>query len=605
MLKPKINRLDYGTLLAPPDEYTLAAAVGTSYSLDFDALVGACMALGLSAETDSTLLNNPLYLLDTLRRTGDRIALFCQAGQIHAPSNASSLYILLEKIVFQVLIKKQKNHPQHPSFHPKLWLLKYTRPNDDDIYRIIILSRNLTYDRSWDVSFSMDGRKKKKLIKESKPLVDLLEYLRDSITSSDSNAKNKRALIRRLANEVGSVEFSLNSREFTDFEFIPVGIQGEDGYKYNMNNTPLFSSSFHELMIMSPFLSSTVVSEFNNRKRNIENPECILITRQEALSRLKPDQCTRFSLYTMKEFIVDGESAISDDADSIKKQDIHAKIFMWRRYSNSELYLGSLNATHSALNGNIEFVIRISSRNKWLNLKKLTEDLFLGAPDNKDNPFELTSLPESTETEEDAQFLLEKQINNICRMTPSASIEETGETFRINIKFSKLTDVENLYISPLLSNKTEQLSSLVIINDLSLLQLSEFYCLIAKQDEVQIRRIIKIPTENIPERREKALVTDVFKDTRCFYQYISFLLGDDQIMSALENSEIRNSGFYGSASNIIMPALYERMLKTAATSPERFGEIDYILNMVDKEGVVPDGFVEVYNAFKKVVNLRV
>ena len=98
MLKPTSDRLDYGSLLAPPYGYTFKAAVGTSYSLDFDALVGVCMALGLSGDTDSSFLNNPVYLLETLRRTGDKVMLFCQSGQIHIPANNSSLYILLEKI---------------------------------------------------------------------------------------------------------------------------------------------------------------------------------------------------------------------------------------------------------------------------------------------------------------------------------------------------------------------------------------------------------------------------------------------------------------------------------------------------------------------------
>ena len=56
MLNPNNDRLDYGQVLAPPDSYTLDFAIGTTYSLDLDALVGACIALGLSEETDSDLM---------------------------------------------------------------------------------------------------------------------------------------------------------------------------------------------------------------------------------------------------------------------------------------------------------------------------------------------------------------------------------------------------------------------------------------------------------------------------------------------------------------------------------------------------------------------
>ena len=63
MLNPIENRLDYSQILAPLDDYELDFAIGTTYSLDFEALIGACVALGLSAETDSKLLQDSVYLL--------------------------------------------------------------------------------------------------------------------------------------------------------------------------------------------------------------------------------------------------------------------------------------------------------------------------------------------------------------------------------------------------------------------------------------------------------------------------------------------------------------------------------------------------------------
>ena len=53
MLNPNNDRLDYGQVLAPPSNHKLDFAIGTTYSLDLDALVGACIALGLAEETDS------------------------------------------------------------------------------------------------------------------------------------------------------------------------------------------------------------------------------------------------------------------------------------------------------------------------------------------------------------------------------------------------------------------------------------------------------------------------------------------------------------------------------------------------------------------------
>ena len=55
MLNPNNDRLDYGQILSAPDKYKLDFAIGTTYSLDLDALVGASLALGLSEDTDSKL----------------------------------------------------------------------------------------------------------------------------------------------------------------------------------------------------------------------------------------------------------------------------------------------------------------------------------------------------------------------------------------------------------------------------------------------------------------------------------------------------------------------------------------------------------------------
>ena len=94
MLNPKKNRLDYGSILSPPSNYQLDFAIGATYSLDLDALVGASISLGLQIENDTELNENPIVLLEALRSTGDKVALFCESGQIKLPNKTTPLYIL-------------------------------------------------------------------------------------------------------------------------------------------------------------------------------------------------------------------------------------------------------------------------------------------------------------------------------------------------------------------------------------------------------------------------------------------------------------------------------------------------------------------------------
>lgn len=603
MFKPTSDRLDYSSLLAPPDGHEVVAAVGTTYSLDLDALVGICIALGLAVSTDSQMMNNPVYLLEALRKTADKVVLFCEAGQIHVPTNRSSLYILLEKMVYEVQVHKQAKAPIYPSFHPKFWLIKYQDTAGNIKYRTVILSRNLTFDRSWDVSVCLDGAPGGENTQNSQPIRDFLNYLMGFLRESDENSKAKRKLINGMAREIMDVTFEADDKMFTEFEFIPVGVKNEQGERYSMQDTSIFADTFHEALIMSPFLSASVIEEFNKRNTNIENPECTLITRRASLEKLKSSQCEKFKIYTMKDEIVYGESALSYDSEDLRKQDIHAKLYLWRKYSNSELYLGSFNASYSAMHGNIEFMLRLRSKNRYLNSAILTRDLFNGDPDNKDNPFELTELPTNIEVTSDEGDILQDRIKALCRSKPRAAVKENNGKFDLEINFENLGDVTGLFISPLLSKKTVAIASTVTIEGLDLLQISEFYSVTATGEETSVSRVIKIVTDNLPANRESAVFTSVIKDQQGFIQYVAFLLGDDYLLALVEANYLDKSTFLCQGNSAPMPALYERMLKVAATTPERFAGIEYLLKMITAEGVIPDGFAELYDTFRKVVGL--
>ena len=599
MLNPNQDRLDYGQVLTPPVGFHLDFAVGTTYSLDLDALVGACIALGLSEETDSALLNNPICLLEALRNTGDKVALFCEGGQIHLPNNVTPLYVLLEKMVFQVSANKRRGIAKHPSFHPKFWLLRYINEEKDVMYRVAVLSRNLTFDRSWDVTFCMDGWLTDEATDKNASVCDFLSYL-------SFYAGDKKNAIRKMARELPYVHFELENKEFYDYDFIPVGIKSASGEYHNITNYPLFNDSFHEVLIMSPFLSNGIIKDFNNRNPYINHSEYVLITRAMSLPKLKPVDCSNFKIYTLKDAIVDGESLISEENASVLQQDIHAKIYMVRKYSDTDLYLGSLNASHNAISGNVEFMIRLRAKNRHLNLAKLTEQLFCGAEDAASNPFQRVSLiaTEATEAADDPQSMLDGVVKELARNKPSAQAINNGDSFELQVHFGTFESPYQIWVSPLLSNKTTELSEDIAFGGLTLTQLSEFYKITVANGESSISRVLMIPTTGMPEDREKAIISGVINDKHCFYQYIAFLLGDDHMLSSLESMEVKAPGAAGTTTQSYrLPALYEKMLQTAATNPKKLKEIDYLLKAVSDDGVIPEHFEQMYQTFRKVVKL--
>ncbi|MBK8310939.1 MAG: hypothetical protein IPL04_08655 [Chitinophagaceae bacterium] len=59
-------------------------------------------------------------------------------------------------------------------------MIRYKNNSKDIKYRVIVLSRNLTFDRSWDVAFQMEGewiQDRQNNFRNTKPLIDFVNYL--------------------------------------------------------------------------------------------------------------------------------------------------------------------------------------------------------------------------------------------------------------------------------------------------------------------------------------------------------------------------------------------------------------------------------------------
>ncbi|MCH5162824.1 MAG: hypothetical protein J1G38_04975 [Clostridiales bacterium] len=591
MFEPQNDRVDYGKILTPPEGYELDFAVGTTYSLDFDAFIAACMSLGLSEDTDSTLLNNPVFMLHVLHETSGKIALFCESGQIHAPAKVIPLYALLENSVHQVSVKLDKS--RYASFHPKFWLISYKNKTGEKKYRLIVLSRNLTFDRSWDVVIALDGDNVSERAEKNRPLKDFLAFLQNYIpTTPEGNSKNKR--IQELISELDYVGFKTDDGAFEDFDFIPIGVDG-----YSIRNYPLFGKEqYYELLVMSPFLSKTTVKELNDRwKKTTVKPA--LFTRRQSLNEVQGSD--NFEVYCMRSEVVDGEDMFGEvDA---AQQDIHAKLYMLRQNSaaNAELYLGSMNASHNAMYGNVEFLVRLICKSADLTLGKLKNQLFCGDEHGKCNPFEKVDV-NTVVTESDGENL-DIVIKMLCRSGASARVEQIGEKYNIVLDVPFEHSAYPITVCPLFAKCPQTLKGTMIFENLALNELSRFYRVTVTGKEKPLERIIVIPTDNMPENRDEAVISSIIPDTKSFYAYLAFVLGDNPVLDAIEALRILGSG--GSdgrtAGATYSAALYERMLKTAATDPDKLNSVDYIVRAVSKDGIVPDIFLKLYETFQKAV----
>lgn len=565
MLDPKKNRVDYCQEMMPPDGYEFDCAIGTTYSLDFETLI--CVLSSLGNIDFEEINNNLVKTLNVLKRIGSKVRIFCENGQIKVPDKISSALLLYDQIVYTV--KMENNN----SFHPKFWLVRYKKNKTEFLYRLLLLSRNLTFDRSWDVIFSIDGSKHLKgNLKKNNPIICFLKFLQIHSGHCD--------FLSEMVEDLNFVEFKLENNHFEDIDFIPLGIfQKTDIKKSVIPLKPLREKGrCKELAIISPFLSKECFERLPKSKSSF------LLTRKETLQKICNSQHSdinfynllkEYEIYVLKDQIIDGESQISDGIINANKQELHAKIFFVSEGGESYLYLGSANATSKAFNGNVEFLIRLKIKNSHhFSLKKLKELFGLIDSNNKLNA---TCLLEQINIEElrfieSQESKSDNRIIKKCLQKIRGSVEKlTSDLYAINLEVSD-SAFPDLEICPLFLTtlKYKDVTKKISFAQLTTLELSKFF--IIRFKDLSFSKVVEIQLEDMPQDDKIELIMqDIISDKNKIFQYIELCCYNGHTSfwgnysQQTDEKEKQKSFYYA--------GLYEEVLKTAAFHPERINEL--------------------------------
>ena len=250
--------------LRPPAGYRLRRAVGTSFTLDLMALLTAPLAFTFfdAQDEDGAPLADPVALLEALRRYAEKVTLFCQAGAIGVPKPDQTLLAYLEGSVIEV-------QPRHEGgiFHPKLWVLNFESEERPAIYRVLCLSRNLTFARTWDTCLRLEGRlvQRQRGYSRNRPLADLLLAL-PGLATRPITAELQQDL-ERMAHDIRRVDFRAPPR-FSGFRVHTFGLWRRRGLPFPEGGRSL---------VMSPFLVGSTVRDLV-RDHGLD----VLISRPEA-----------------------------------------------------------------------------------------------------------------------------------------------------------------------------------------------------------------------------------------------------------------------------------------------------------------------------------
>lgn len=562
------NRLDYGGLLMPDIGYDVDFAVAFTYSLDLEALLGVPVSLGLlDDEMDTGLIDNPFFLLEAIRKSSDKISIFCNAGSISLPRNIRSVFALLENSVFEINLKGMN------SFHPKMWFIKYTNDEGDSYIKLIVLSRNLTFDRSFDYAVEMTGQIGNRKLSKNKPLSDMLQF------AAKYSVAQKRKKILAMAEDILRVKkFELDDR-FEDYEFLPLGIMPGAA-----ESTGLFDGC-HDLLVFSPFLSSNMAGSLANNARYRKT----LFTRKSSLSR----KVIGFydEVYVTKDIVMDNEIMSEGEAEP-RGCDIHAKLYFMRGNNGNFLYVGSANASDKAFYNNVEFLLKLKYKPYMTSYDALLKELL----PEEGCPFERITDIEMEEPAEDTA-LLDKSFREALRCIKNAAVAADGERFSITLRTNGKPLEKAVYIAPLFrAGSFTLLTDGLVFTDMLLKELSEFF--IIKIEDKQI--VTKITLVGIPEGRDQAIYKSIIQDKNGFLAYVSFMLSDNYSESCFEQYELAKQLLNDAdAPQAVIPAaLYERMLGCTVNNPSRLLDLDNLMSKLGDD--ITGDFVAMYQPFKEI-----
>ena len=330
--------------LRPPSGFHLERAVGTCFSLDLMSALLVPMAFAMFDTEDGDDKADPVALLAATQAYASNIALYCEQGRIAPATKAPNVVAYLEDSL------KPVRPPDEGCFHPKLWVLRFRSNTDGSAnHRVLCLSRNLTFDRSWDSILRLEQGPG--TADQAAPLREFLAYL-DRLEPSEQACS--------IADSLREVTF-----------------EAPEGFR-RVTFEPLLPGRAHdpvgegdELLVVSPFVSQSRVNHLTARWN-----EVTLASRGESLDRIAAPATIAAlkNVYLFDTLDADDPAASTADeavAESLGLQGLHAKLFAGKRGASSFLLVGSANATDAAFNGNVEFCVRLDADDSEVAPRKL------------------------------------------------------------------------------------------------------------------------------------------------------------------------------------------------------------------------------------------
>lgn len=599
MIEPS-TRSTLTDALIPPVGYTFDTGIATTYSLDLGTLMTLPLQLAwLATGEDVQAQSDPIRLLEGLRRVAKRLTVFADRGRIQIPRAPHALMGLMEEMICEV------QAPHQGAFHPKCWVLRFIADGstgEPSLLRMLILSRNLTEDRSWDLNLLLEGRPGRVKSKANREIAEFVIALPGWVSKGKVISAARHALIESLAADMQRCVWELPG-EFEEVAFHVLGV-GRRPRSFGIGTSD-------EAVVVSPFVSDeglqSLVGESSHR--------VALVSRAEELDLLLQSTLDLFGRVDILSDDADAESEEEVSANSCRG--LHAKAIVLRRGWRTHLYVGSANCTNAAIlaGKNVEVVAELIGRHTrvgrpedWVSEKGMGPLLI---------PYVRGDASPSLK-----QKLLEERLEQ-CRqaiVNADLSLECVREeaAYRLCLTGVECLEVGDarIWIWPLTVPSDRQVGLVdagIEHLDLGLYASQDVTSLTGfrvRLDGAELCFGLELPLSNPPLDREAGVLALILRNRAGFLRYLALLLGEPDDLPFPPNEKGGEGAWFGlAASPDECPPLFEMLVKAFSRSPEK---LNYVASAVERletaqtesgEVLIPPDFLRMWRTFEVAMKL--
>jgi hypothetical protein len=563
--------------LRPPSGSQLDHAVATTFTLDLAAALVpplAFAAFGLRGSPDQ------IAVMEAVRSCTNRVDIFCQAGQIKVPRQASDL----------MAFPRTAGAPGAPapagsSVPPEAVAAALRERGRVRVPAAVLdpqphhgpqLGRGAP--AGW-----VAGRPSA----ASRPLADLVRALPGMATSALPEGRRER--LAAFAEDLRRVDWE-RPQDVNEVVFHVFGLAGR---------RPQIDFSGYRHLVIAPFCNDRGLAVVAPET----SPKVDVVSRPEDLDRLEPESAQRITGYVISALA--GLEEPDQDGAAVGQQvlsGLHAKLYVVERNRLAHVFLGSPNATEAAFGGNVEVLVELIGGATKLGVGQFLDD---------DAPFAGLLEPYGTAggaepgPDDEARYALQNLLRALAEVPLTVTVEPQAGDHRLTITSAAPLDIPAGYRCNVeLLTRPGTAADLdpgapvqATFDGLPTADITPFLVLRAATPEGLLGgTAVRAVLVGDPAGRLDEVLARQVDTAEKFLRFLALLLGlsdGGAWAAAAAGADGAGAGWFASSAGV-----FELAVRALADRPDAIADLDQLVSRLmqseDGQRVLPDGFADLW-----------